>query len=196
MEIFVLAKEIYNTNDLIDSLENMGMKVQKFNNINDVNYKITKPELIIYFCTRDEGLIFNKIALQHSLKWIPVNVSYNLARIGPIFIPNETACYNCLDLRMKAGNIPSLTNTDKVLDLAFSLLCKIISIEILKLYSRSTPSIKCNLVNQILDVNLLNLSGELSRVYYVPSCPECGVESEFNAELQFIKEKAAVNIYD
>lgn len=196
MEMIVVANESLNVGELINPLVEMGFNIQKISNINEFNFKINKPELTIYFCTKDEGLEFNKIALQEGLKWIPVTVSYSLARIGPLFIPNETACYKCMELRMAAAGIQPLTDTDKVFNLAFSLACKMIAMEVVKLYSKSSSALKCNLINHLLNVNLLNLSGELSKVYYVPTCLDCGVQTGFNPELQFIREKSLVSTHE
>lgn len=196
MEIIILANESLNIDELANPLVTIGLNVQKISDISDLDLKMNKPELIIYFCTKDEGIKFNKIALKENLKWIPVTISYTLARIGPLLIPKETACYKCLDLRMNAAGIVALNNTDKIFDLAFSLTCKMIAMEVLKLYSKSNPSLKCNLINQLFDVNLLNLSGELCKIYYVPTCSDCGVQTGFNPELQFIQEKSLVSIYD
>lgn len=193
MELVIIANESLKIEELANPLTKMGFTIQKIKDYKDLDLKVSKPELIIYFCTKDEGLKFNTIALKEGLKWIPISISYSLARIGPLFIPNETACYKCLDLRMSAASIPALKETGKILDLAFSLACKMLAIEVLKLYSKSSPSLKSNLINQLFDVNLLNLSGELSKIYYVPTCPECGVKNNFNPELQFIREKSLVS---
>lgn len=194
MSILIISSKQLPIQELISPLKEVGIDMY---HRNAYDFKEDKYyDLIINFCTKEEGLAFNRIALKENITWIPVEFSYSITRIGPIIIPNETACYQCMDLRMKANRVEDLRSVDKLFNLSFSLVCKVIAIEIVKWVTREKSPYACNLINNILELNSFNLDGYLSPVFYVPSCPECGLNSGLNAELQFVREKSMVEIYD
>jgi hypothetical protein len=194
MSILIISPEQLPIQELIYPLKEVGIDVKHCNTY-DLREK-NHYKLVINFCTKEEGLAFNQIALKENITWIPIEVSYSIARVGPIIIPNETACYNCLNLRMKSNGVEELRSFDKFFKLSFSLVCKVLAIEIVKWVTREKNPFVCNLINNILEINSFILDGTLSPVYYVPSCSECGVSSDVNSEMQFIRGKSMVEIYD
>jgi bacteriocin biosynthesis cyclodehydratase domain-containing protein len=45
---------------------------------------------------------FNDVCLDHGTRWLRVAVHGTTAQLGPTFVPHETCCYTCFDLRVRS----------------------------------------------------------------------------------------------
>jgi bacteriocin biosynthesis cyclodehydratase domain-containing protein len=131
----------------------------------------------------------NKFCIQHSLPWLIIQAPYSAEGIvGPLFIPGETACYECLKMRIKSNIFFYAEfeefekwvekNKEKVkkfgaLEPFWHILASIGALEIVKFISEVHTS---QLIGKILTVNFITLEVELHDVLKLPFCATCRKE--------------------
>lgn len=164
-------------------LENNDKDIEKISKILSIN----KFDLLIYFngvYNYDLCKFINKRCLEDNLTFIFGQLKNLNANIGPIIIPNETPCLNCLELR-KMNNY-EFTDLEKYFVKQYSnfdnqsifypkfyykIISKIISLELYKFYLDYKS---CNLVGKELEIDLINYETKYNRVLYNPQCQVCG----------------------
>jgi bacteriocin biosynthesis cyclodehydratase domain-containing protein len=109
--------------------------------------------------------------------------------VGPLIVPFLTACYKCLDLRIKANlefydeyvsyqKFLKKIKKKKItpcLNIFDKLLSAIATIEIIKYFTGFEAPIT---YSRFLSVNQMNLEFELHDILKLPRCPVCGVHEE------------------
>ena len=188
--VLIIAPEYFPTHELQAPLQELDIEVTV--STSDAAAFTKAADLVVYFCTEEEGLKFNKLAVKNGLTWIPVTFSHSIGRIGPLVIPNQTACYKCFTMRMRSNGVPELKASSKLFNLSFSLFAKIVAIEIVKWFTKEQRSFSSNLINHMIEFNAFTLEGVKGPVHYVPTCPDCGIQAKRNPELQFLREKSTV----
>ncbi len=126
---------------------------------------------------------WNTYCVQHNLRFLPIVLSNLVGQIGPLIIPKETACFECLVTRQDShlGN-PSAKHV--VDSMAFesqtvvgfhpsmaSILGNVAAMELTKFYSQALPLWN---VGKLIEVNLLSTRMITRKVLKLPRCPVCG----------------------
>jgi molybdopterin-synthase adenylyltransferase len=147
-------------------------------------------ETIPYDCviaTSDFGyspalIDWNRFCIQRNLHFLPVVLHNLIGYVGPLVIPAETACFECLQTRQNAhmhapflqraseqrafegqaitGFHPSMTST----------LANIAAFELSRFYGGVLPKPQ---VGTLIEVNLLNTQVTARKVLKVPRCVAC-----------------------
>jgi bacteriocin biosynthesis cyclodehydratase domain-containing protein len=161
--------------ELEKDLQNLQFEVHRTDRPDE---SIGDSGLTIVFDAETHGMMVNDEAIRLGAAWLPVQFSHMKARIGPLIVPHETPCYQCVQMRMQAGEVPKMAAKSVYFSLSFSLVCKIIALETVKWTSRETNSfVPASLGHQIV-IDAFHLKGELQPVYQVPSCPVCGIPAK------------------
>lgn len=125
---------------------------------------------------------WNKLCVQEKRHFLPVVLQDLIGYVGPLVVPGETACFDCLRIRRNSqihdekprcfteavafegqgvvGFHPSMA----------SIVGNIAAFELIKLYSEALPLSK---VGTLIEVNLLATEVKARKVLKVPRCPTC-----------------------
>jgi bacteriocin biosynthesis cyclodehydratase domain-containing protein len=127
----------------------------------------------------------NRACLRSGTRWLCVSVSGKAARLGPTFIPHQTACHTCLDLRLKTHQ-PDLEGyaayrlqvdaPDSVVDDGCvapfrSLVAAQAALEAMRLLTGFSPAVT---VGRFYELSALSPAAASHEVFRVPRCPSCG----------------------
>jgi len=125
---------------------------------------------------------WNRFCVQHNRLFFPIVLRNMVGHIGPMVIPGETACYECLEARQNA-NTENFHIVRAVEDAAFegqkvngflpsmaSILGDLAAIELTKFCSDSLPKTKPGM---FIEVNLLATKLKSHKVLKIPRCPVC-----------------------
>jgi molybdopterin-synthase adenylyltransferase len=124
---------------------------------------------------------FNELCVEKKINFLPVVLSDLVGYVGPLVIPGETACLECLRARQNSnldqfvaqraaeeqsyegqevnGYLPSMA----------SILADIAAVEIVKFFT-GLPQMRAG---HLIEVNLLAGRMESAKVLKVPRCPVC-----------------------
>jgi len=127
-------------------------------------------------------LEWNTFCLERSLHFLPIVLQDMVGYVGPLVIPQETACLECFLLRMDS-NRQEDTQDYASENAAFdgqavagfhrsmaSILGDIAVVELAKFYSRALPLWN---VGAVLEVNLMAGLMDRRKILRVPRCPSC-----------------------
>lgn len=99
INVIVMDREVVES----DSIKNSNkMKVFSKSGDEDVETLIQNSDFLLVSSNFKDNYLFNlvnKICLEKNKKWLRVLVDGEYAEIGPLFIPGQTCCYNCMDMR-------------------------------------------------------------------------------------------------
>ena len=131
-------------------------------------------------------LDWNRYCVENKIIFVPVLLDRCVGKVGPVIIPGESACYQCLNSRENsnlyiaskarirefaaaggqkvAGFLPSMA----------SILGDIAAVEIIKFAGRRLPWS----TGELIEVNLLAPSMENHKVLKLPRCKVCSNHSE------------------
>ncbi len=134
------------------------------------------------FGGREEMREWNKLCVQEKRHFLPVVLQDLIGYVGPLVVPGETACFDCLRIRRNSqmhderprrfteavafegqgaiGFHPSMA----------SIIGNIAAFELIKFYSETLPFRK---VGTLIEVNLLATEMKARRVLKIPRCPTC-----------------------
>ncbi|MGN7456291.1 TOMM precursor leader peptide-binding protein [Paenibacillus pasadenensis] len=135
-------------------------------------------DLVLVLQAERQGAAFNAYALEHGLTWLPVAFSHTVGRLGPIVVPGETACYECLELRGRANGVPPLAPKPSRFDPSWSMVASLAVMETVKWLSRSTNSFAPLSLGHQVEFDAFHLQGEVNPVYRLPTCPSCGLRHQ------------------
>lgn len=140
-----------------------------------------KPNLLVY-CSDNFDLEkcfkYNRISINGNIPFLPYRRTYLNVEIGPLVLPNKTACYYCSDSRKKSASLyvddfeknTILKSSDR--NLNFPLGIEYLTLEVLKTLSKIyTPSLK----NKLFSFDLITGKTVLYPVFRLPRCRECGI---------------------
>ncbi len=147
----------------------------------------------------------NKLALASGITWTAATIDGTEAMIGPTFIPGQTACYTCFELRLEANLVEydaychhrdfSLTvpgrprrHVGAVLDLAAGYL----GYDLFRLLTLGHGLTQ----GRYIRLNLTYGAVELNDVLRLPRCPDCGkaASGRPNAALFYTLDKVVEEV--
>jgi thiazole/oxazole-forming peptide maturase SagC family component len=157
--------------DWVDSLENSGLD--------------------ILICTSDFGGMqlmrdFNKFCVENAIMFLPVVLQDFKGYVGPLVVPGETACFECLlsrqnsimpNYHVKRTTECSAPEGQRVVGFhpaMSSILGDIAVMELVKFFTKTLQSWN---VGALIEVNLLKTEMKSRKVLKIPRCPVC---SEMN----------------
>ena len=142
--------------------------------------------------------LINKLCIRYQKKWLLVNgIEEFTIKIGPLFDPTETGCYECFNSRIKSNHsFPELLSTYEEyliknksiskpdqnlipgIDLMIDMASNVVIFEIIKLYSKLTIP---ESLNHLIVFNLYNY--EFSKHYLLrkPFCEVCKPKVKYNS---------------
>lgn len=125
---------------------------------------------------------WNRFCVERKLQFLPAVLHNMIGYIGPMVVPGETACFECLRTRQNANMTnPAMQRLSE--DQAFegqiingfhpsmaSILGDLAAFELTRFYGTCLPHPQ---VGTLIEVNLLNTSLKSRRVLKLPRCPVC-----------------------
>ena len=125
---------------------------------------------------------WNRFCVKHRRPFLAVVLQDLVGYVGPLVIPGETACLECVRMRQNS-HIKDRESLGITGDSAFegqaaigfhpsmaSILGDIAALELTKFYSEVIPSSK---IGTLIEVNLLEMGLTARKVLKVPRCPAC-----------------------
>ncbi|KOP64825.1 hypothetical protein AMS62_05850 [Bacillus sp. FJAT-18019] len=178
----VCDPEAANTAETIEGLlKDLGVVTEVVSRFEDVN---PDSELTLVLQAEVRGEAFNTYALEQGITWLPVQFSNSAGRIGPIIVPNCSACFECVQLRTRSHGLPLLESKSTIFDLSWSVLSGIIAIEAVKWITRQTNSFPPLSLGHIIEFDPFHLQGDVNPAYKLPTCPSCGARQQAHLAAQ------------
>ena len=172
--------------------------ISNFDNVSineSINYTLENSDITLVFSDYNNHYLFdevNRTALENGKKWIRIMVDRDYVEIGPLFIPNSTGCYNCLNYRASINmdeedfifdslyeGTPNSIENGLVYD--FILVKFIASILIRELLQFVTVD-KNNLINNVLTIDWNNYKVRKEKIFKNPNCELCSGILKYNGE--------------
>ncbi|OQW33998.1 MAG: hypothetical protein A4E19_18925 [Nitrospira sp. SG-bin1] len=163
------------------------------------NAEFTVQSIDCLVATSDVGSLaifseWNKQSLEHGSHFMPVILKDMIGYVGPMIVPGEGACYDCLLTRMSSNSIHR--EIDKLVEDAghehgrvvgfhpamASVLGDIAAFQLTAFYSQISVG---RAIGQLLEVNLLGSTMKERAVLRVPRCAACGL----------LRQKGRTNLY-
>jgi len=138
---------------------------------------------------------FNKEAINLERPWLMVRTSGMKLRLGPLFLPRQTACYACYERRL-AGNATYFSDiravreaimsgraavqaADNVMPALAALAADMAAFEMLKFFGSwvAPMALQPSLYGRFIDYAMLELEGTSHRVLKLPRCQTCGIRA-------------------
>ena len=128
---------------------------------------------------------YNQLAHQLEFPMLPVVFSDLVGTVGPLIVPNETPCWECVHLRREStdnhadvnkhlrtwvSEHPQQQHLFPSLSPMARILGNIAAIEVVKFIGRFRPTFN---VGKLLTVNLIGTEIKERKVLRVPRCPVC-----------------------
>lgn len=192
---------------MVEALQQYGVRAEKAEAPRDLADFI-EPEAadatevtVVALDTEQPPLLdaINAWALRVRMPWLLLSAGGFVARIGPLFVPRETACYACYRARLdgnisgydrylrvmapiRAGRVARAPADD--LDPAIAAIAAgLAALEIMLFFaarvsgSGSGTTVKPSLYGAVADYSLLTHTTTVHRVLKLPRCPACGTEA-------------------
>lgn len=125
---------------------------------------------------------WNKFCVEHNRDFLPLVLHNLVGHIGPLVIPGETACFECLRARQNAHmRTPDIERAaergafEGQIIVGFhpsmaTVISEIAAFELTRVYGGAIPKPQ---VGTLIEVNLLDTYVKARRVLKVPRCPIC-----------------------
>jgi len=125
---------------------------------------------------------WNSFCVHQNLRFFPILLSNMIGQIGPLVIPQETACFECVvarqnshlsnpNARQAVDEVASETQTVVGFHPSMaSILGNIAAMELTKFYGQAMPMWN---VGKLIEVNLLSTRMTPRKVLKLPRCPVC-----------------------
>lgn len=125
---------------------------------------------------------WNRLSVETGTAFLPILIEDMTMKLGPLTIPDETACLECLDARQNSHLKPS--SEDRHLEAALAVggesfsgghpallaaAAAIAAFEILRFCANMAP----RRIGKLIEMNLVSTSMFASKVLKVPRCPVC-----------------------
>lgn len=127
---------------------------------------------------------WNRLCVERKIKFLPVVLHNLLGYMGPLVIPGETACYECLRMRQNS-HLPDPAGAEAIERAAAqgrpvvgfhpamaSVLGDLAALELVKLFGGQW--VVTWRVGELIEVNLVEPAITTRTVLKVPRCPVCG----------------------
>ncbi len=125
---------------------------------------------------------WNTLCVRQNRHFLPVVLQDLIGYVGPLVVPGETACFDCLRIR-RNSQMNGYKPQRFIEAVAFegqrvtgfhpsmaSIVGNLAAFELIKLYSEALPFIK---VGSLIEVNLLATEVKARKVLKIPRCPTC-----------------------
>jgi ribosomal protein S12 methylthiotransferase accessory factor len=136
---------------------------------------------------------FNALALRLCLPWIQLEARGFELRVGPFFLPGQTACWTCYESRLEA-NAPGYQERramrvaqrrsgapqapfDDVTPGTAGIGAEICALEVVRFFAARVSEVTPELHGAFADYSLLAHQAAPHRVLRLPRCPSCGVRA-------------------
>lgn len=125
---------------------------------------------------------WNEFCVLHGIRFVPVVLADLVGHVGPVVVPGDSACYECLWARLNThladpdGHWAAATNGGDGQAVAglhpsmASILGDIATVELIKLFGLAPPLAR---FGTLIEVNLLGGAMKTRRVLKVPRCEVC-----------------------
>jgi bacteriocin biosynthesis cyclodehydratase domain-containing protein len=126
---------------------------------------------------------WNQLCVRRGLAFFPVVLQDMIGQVGPLVIPNETACFECMLLRQSSNaELPDWHRAiesvapqgQSVVGYHPAMAVVLGSVAALELAKAQLPGVFAHQPGTLVDVNLVTASMRARRVLKVPRCPVCG----------------------
>ncbi|SUY46500.1 bacteriocin biosynthesis cyclodehydratase, SagC family [Clostridium putrefaciens] len=184
--------------DRIDSLntykEEPTASITYFPNITEAKCLddfVEKSDFIIVSSNYRDHYLYNRVneaCLKRNKEWVRIMIDGNYSEIGPLFIPDITSCYSCLNIR-EVSNMTEdmyvfddLDKNSKIHEEQRNIQIGLYSIyhfnhlvsgiacsEIMKYFT----GIDCNLLSQVVRINSDDYEVQKEKIFRYHSCPTC-----------------------
>ncbi|MEK7867046.1 MAG: TOMM precursor leader peptide-binding protein [Planctomycetota bacterium] len=124
---------------------------------------------------------WNRARLDSRRPWLLVSLQGSWARVGPLFVPGETACWGCYRARLASHRAhPDAERAWAALDRSLgpsgpdrhaAAVAALAAAEVERFTRRHAPPL---LAGRVFVVDLETLEGGSESVWAVPGCPDCG----------------------
>jgi bacteriocin biosynthesis cyclodehydratase domain-containing protein len=156
-------------------------------------HELAKFDLLIA-CEESPAFDFfdaiNQACLASGTRWLRVLVSGTSAQLGPTFVPGETACHTCLDLRLRTheqeleGYLAYRAHVDRpsgrIDEGSIAPLCALVAaqatLEAMRLLVGFTPPVT---VGRFYVLKAASPEASSHEVFRVARCPSCGRRRTF-----------------
>jgi molybdopterin-synthase adenylyltransferase len=148
----------------------------------------------------------NDYALRNNIPFLPVVLHDHVGHIGPLVIPGETACLECLRARQNANLDDPTTYRAAEMSSAsgarvvgyhpamVNMIANVVVMELTKLFC---PRLPHRNVGMLIDVKLLDPSITRRKVLKVPRCRACGTTNAISAantdKREYVPDPAPAN---
>lgn len=149
---------------------------------------------------QEELITINQHALAKKQPWLLTRLVGESIWIGPLFIPGETACWNCMASRIRINRPVEVFVLKQRVDQAspfktarsalastVTLGANIVATEIAKWFCRPEAS---PLLNQLVTLNTIKMEMQTHHVVRRPQCNMCGRPEDFRSD----REPQPVNL--
>lgn len=190
-----------NVTALDEHIENQDTNNYSFFNCDNVsingsiNDTLENSDITLVFSDYNNHSLFdevNKIALEKRKKWIRVMADRDFIEIGPLFIPNYTGCYKCLNYRASINmdeedfifdSLYEDTSNSNENGLVYDLiLVKFIASILIRELLQFITLDKNNLINNVLTIDWNNYKVRKEKIFKNPNCELCSRILKSNGE--------------
>lgn len=180
------SKKYYGRKRIEILKEKFGTKI---NILNKSVFDLEKKDLIdvdLIVSTSDNFNLeknnhLNHLALEHNIKLLTARlIENNLAEVGPLIIPHQTACFKCYETRIRSNLKDAdnylkkkieFGNSEKLSQLA--TLAKIDSAIIELEIEKTIFSKQSEFLDKVITIDLNEYSMSEEQLFRIPNCPVC-----------------------
>ncbi len=149
---------------------------------------------LIVACEESPAFAFfdavNRACLLSGTRWLRVSISGTSAQLGPTVVPNQTACYTCLDLRLRThqpeldgylayrahiGTLDSRSDEGSIAPF-WSAVAGQVALEVMRLLVGFAPPVTIGRFYEFSAVSPVAIPHDVLRV---PRCASCGRRRTF-----------------
>jgi bacteriocin biosynthesis cyclodehydratase domain-containing protein len=151
-----------------------------------------------------EALALNRLSLRYGFPWLHATADGPFVLVGPTFVPNRTACYECLETRvlmnlreeasyqaykraLVEGRVSGATAPlDAVVGALLSSLAAFAALNFLVTATDFT-------IHKMLAVYLPSMEFTFNEVLRIPGCPACGSSAESDDRELYFDVRSLLN---
>ena len=145
----------------------------------------------------------NDHAIRYGLPWLNLVATGHTAWIGPLFIPGQTACWQCFQSRLNSNRRYRLhpSGTDKKVQhttiiqpaapppiFVQQIVAGLVTIEVLRFLFGHEP---CQSIGRLITLSLTELTRNHETVLRLPDCPSCSAAKDTSTHSQWTCELSA-----
>jgi molybdopterin-synthase adenylyltransferase len=127
----------------------------------------------------------NAACLKHGVRWISARIDRSQAVIGPFIVPDQTACFTCLELRARANadhpqeheaiyrhwkSTDGCPDSWPTIAPFVNIVGNYVALDVQRILSGSQPSV---VLGRLLNLNLNTFEARFNTILKLPRCPAC-----------------------